>query len=98
MGSLWPDTGPRLSSWLELVKCISNRLLSLGLEEDHGYGSGQVQPRGSWRLRGEPSESQLGRATPNETASLEGTPDSGALPTWGLIPGSKILELDFTDQ
>ena len=51
LGSLWPDTGPRLSSWLELVKCISNRLLSLGLEEDHGYGSGQVQPRGSWQLR-----------------------------------------------
>ena len=51
LGSLWPDTGPSLSSWVELVKCISNSLISLGLGEDGGYGSGQVQPRGSWQLR-----------------------------------------------
>ena len=44
LGSLWPDTSPSLSSRVELVKRISNSLLSPGLEEDLGFGLGRCGP------------------------------------------------------
>lgn len=69
LGSLCLDTSPSLSSPMELVKSVSSSLLSPGLEYHPGFGFGRYSPEGAGSTGG---ANQLGRATPNVEASLEG--------------------------
>lgn len=63
--SLCSKTSPRLSSWMELVKCVSNHVLSLGPEDNPGFGFGSgAQPRGNWQQRRQPALTSQGRPHP----------------------------------